>query len=216
MTVPAIYLLSSTVAEGVISLPMIGFESVAKSLDLAGCDTLLFTSKQAVRSADAIDKRWREYPSIAVGKATAREIEECGGLILYHSATAYAAHVAETLVDAFSERSILYLRPKEVSFDMRSFLVAQGMSLQEQILYKTSCQSYEREKRPPKGSIIIFTSPSTIRCFFQSFVWDESYRAVVIGEVTKRELAPEIEVYVADEPFITACIQKAHSLIAGV
>ena len=43
-----IYLLSPLKKEGTISLPMISFEIVANSIDFSKCDTLMFTSKQAV------------------------------------------------------------------------------------------------------------------------------------------------------------------------
>jgi len=78
-----IYLLSPLKKEGTISLPMISFELVAKEIDFSSCDTLMFTSKQAVVSTNAIDKRWREYPCIAIGGATKKKIEELGGRVIY-------------------------------------------------------------------------------------------------------------------------------------
>ena len=207
-----IYLLSPTKVKEIIHLPMIDFETMMKPLALGDCDTLLFTSKQAVKSADKIDKRWKEYPCIAIGKATAKEIECLGGSILYHSTEASAKSLAQTLATSFTEKAILYLRPKKVSFNIKTFLEVVGIDIKEQIIYQTSCLTYPKDKQPPVQSIIIFTSPSTIECFLKHFIWDESYSAIVIGETTKVHLPLDCQVYVSDEPLITSCIQKAKEI----
>ena len=71
-----IYLLSPVKKEGTLSLPMILFEITAQQINFVGIDTLMFTSKQAVVSANTIDKNWKKYPSIAIGEATKKKIEE--------------------------------------------------------------------------------------------------------------------------------------------
>lgn len=80
----AIYLLSPLKKEGTITLPMIRFSLIEEVLDLSACDVLMFTSKQAVKSAEAINPDWKEIPSLAIGSATAKQIEELGGEVLYH------------------------------------------------------------------------------------------------------------------------------------
>jgi uroporphyrinogen-III synthase len=71
---------------------------------------------------------------------------------------------------------------------------------------------YEKKDKPVKGAIIIFTSPSTIACFFKNFDWDESYSAVVIGEATKVHLNNDMQSFTSDKQSIDACILKAKSL----
>jgi uroporphyrinogen-III synthase len=63
-----------------------------------------------------------------------------------------------------------------------------------------------------KNSIIIFTSPSTIKCFFKSFDWDSSFKAVVIGNSTKKHLPQDIECYESDSLSINGCIDKAKEI----
>ncbi|HHO65026.1 MAG TPA: uroporphyrinogen-III synthase, partial [Epsilonproteobacteria bacterium] len=65
-----VYLLSPIKREGTLSLPMIRFETVVNKIDFSECDTLMFTSKQAVKTADEIDPGWKHYPCIAIGGAT--------------------------------------------------------------------------------------------------------------------------------------------------
>ncbi len=197
-----IYLLSPAKREGVFNLPMIEFRRIADKIDFNGVDTLIFTSKQAIVTADSIDRRWREFDSIAIGGATKAKIEELGGRVIFSPKNFYGETLAKDILERFKDRQTLYLRPKVISFDSKSFLEKNGVSIKEQIIYETTCKSYTKESQPQKGAIIIFTSPSTIRCFFKSFEWDSSYRAVIIGKATKKELPDFIEnVEIAERTF---------------
>ena len=208
----AIYLLSPTPKEGTIALPMIDFSITAESIDLSRSDMLIFTSKQAVVTADKIDTSWKNYPCIAIGPATKKQIEDLGGEVIYFPKSFYGETLSADIAAFFRDKKLLYLRPKEISFDSKAFLEKEGIVLQEQIIYETSCIKYTLEKKPLKGSIIIFTSPSTIHCFLKNFDWDESYTAVVIGKATKVHLPENANYVVADEPMIASCIEKAKEI----
>ena len=204
-----IYLLSPSPTEDVIHLPMITFSLTAEHIDFTGSDTLMFSSKQAVRSAEAIDPRWKEYPCIAIGAATKKQIESLGGRVIHHPRDFYADALADDIIAHFSDKKLLYLRPKEVSFDSKSYLEKAGISLREQVIYETSCVPYKKEQAPEAGAIIVFTSPSSIHCFLKHFPWQESYKAIVIGHATEVHLPNEADFAVARKPLISACIEKA-------
>ena len=208
----AVYLLSPTLKEGTISLPMIDFSVTAESIDFSQSDTLIFTSKQAVVTADKIDPSWKNYPCIAIGPATKKQIEDLGGEVIYYPRSFYGETLSQDIAEFFRDKKLLYLRPKEISFDSKSFLKKEGITLQEQIIYETSCINYTLKEKPSKNAIIIFTSPSTIHCFLKNFDWNESYTAVVIGNATKVHLPKNADYAVADEPLISSCIKKAHTI----
>ncbi|MCK4442164.1 MAG: uroporphyrinogen-III synthase [Sulfurovaceae bacterium] len=191
---------------------MISFEITANSIDFSNCDTLMFTSKQAVVSVNSIDKRWKDYPCIAIGGATKQKIKELGGEVIYHPSKFYSEVLANDIKESFSDKKILYLRPKVISFDTKGFLEKEKIELQEQIIYETSCKNYTQKDKPIKNSIIIFTSPSTIQCFFKNFSWDSSYHAVLIGKATQKHLPKECKFEVANEPLIDSCIKKAKEI----
>jgi uroporphyrinogen-III synthase len=193
---------------------MIQFALVADRIDYQGCDTLMFTSKQAVLSAEAIDPEWKRLPAVAIGPATQRQIEALGGRVLFRPDSFYGASLAQELVRRFRERRLLYLRPKEVSFDSRGYLEGMGVPLKEQILYETRCRSYAPEEAPEPESIIVFTSPSTIHCFLKNFPWRSDYHAVVIGRSTRAHLPKEASFSVAETPTIDACIAQARRMAA--
>jgi len=204
-----IYLLSPTPRIDINHLPMITFAVTAREIDLSQCDTLMFSSKQAVRSADEIDVNWKKIPCIAIGGATKKEIESLGGEVIHYPKHFYADELAEDIATLFSNRKILYLRPKKISFDSKGFLATKGIVLQEQIIYETTCISYTPEDAPVRDAIIIFTSPSSIHCFLENFGWDDSYTAVVIGRATQVHLPEGADFVVAEEPLIDACVRKA-------
>jgi uroporphyrinogen-III synthase len=208
-----IYLLSALAQGDTIHLPMIDFSLIETKLDLNKYDTLLFTSKQAVKSIEILNPEWKKIPCLAIGAATANQIESLGGKVLYQPKTFYGKVLSQDIITRFKERKILYLRPKVVSFDVKTFLYQGGMDVQEKIIYETSCVSYEEKDKPLKNAIIIFTSPSTIHCFLKNFTWEESYTAVVIGEATKEHLPENARIEVADTPLIDACIIKAKEIL---
>ncbi len=190
-------------------LPMIDFRLTADTIDYQGCDTLMFTSKQAVESAEQIDPRWKELPAIAIGGATAAKIAALGGTVLFHPQHFYGKELASDILTRFQSRRVLYLRPATVSFDSRTYLANAGYTLHEQVIYETFCRPHSPEAKPKSGAVIIFTSPSTIRCFLEQFGWESSYTAVVIGTATLEHLPENADHAVAQRPLIDACMAKA-------
>lgn len=204
-----IYLLSPSAKEGTTHLPMISFSLKNEKLDFKDYDLLMFTSKQAVMSAETLNTAWKQIPCLAIGEATAKQIEILGGSVTYQPESFYGKTLSQDILSHFKEKKILYLRPKVVSFDSTAFLENAGVTLDEKIIYETSCICYKEKDKPVKNAIIIFTSPSTIYCFLKNFVWDESYTAVVIGDATKDHLPANAKYVVSDMPRIDACIDKA-------
>jgi len=210
-----IYLLSPTAKEGIEHLPMIRFNLLNVEIDVENYDFLMFTSKQAVISANMLNEKWKNTPCLAIGKATANQIEALGGSVSYHPTSFYGKSLGEDIIEKFSDKKILYLRPKEVSFDSKTFLTQAGIHLDEKIIYETICNTYTMIDKPKPHAIIIFTSPSTIQCFLKNFQWNESYIAVVIGEATKEHLPKDVKVFVADKPLISYCIAKAKEVLTA-
>lgn len=207
-----IYLLSPEKKEATLALPMIEFKTLADEIDLSLADILMFTSKQAVKTAESVNPSWKKLPCLAIGTATAKQIETLGGRVIHQAESFYAEVLSQEIIRKFKEKKILYLRPKVVSFDSKTFLEKAGLHLEEKVIYETFCVAYKVKNTPVKDAILIFTSPSTIRCFFKNFSWHDSYTAVVIGKSTKKHLPQHVVSKVADKPTIEACIAKAQSI----
>jgi uroporphyrinogen-III synthase len=190
---------------------MIEFEPTSSSLDLSWCDTILFSSKQAVKFANSLNKQWSTKDIVAVGPATKDMAIKLGAKSVYYPKEYYGEVLANDILKYFSDKKILYIRPEVVSFDSYSYLKKHGINIKEAIVYKTKCKSYSGVKLQ-QNSTIIFTSPSTIKCFFESFEWDSSYKAVVIGKATLKHLPEGVEAYVAKEATIASCVEKAKEI----
>ncbi|WP_456382761.1 uroporphyrinogen-III synthase [Hydrogenimonas sp.] len=192
-----IYLLSPTSRPGVRHLPMIQFETIPQAIDFSGYDGLVLTSKQGVVALDEVSGgTWRETPVAAIGKMTAREVEKRGGRVIYIATKAYGDVLAKELAEHFPRYRWLYTRPKVVVSKIAKDLRDAGVEVDEKIVYETSCKKYAANEKPMDGAVLIFTAPSIVRCFFKNFPWNESWKAVAIGEKTAQAfpegVAPEI------------------------
>ena len=106
-----IYLLSPHAKEGCRHLPMITFMLVEQTLTFEGYELLMFTSKQAVISAEKLNQNWKKIPCLAIGAATAKQIEALGGTVEYQPKSFYGETLSQVILTKFKEKKILYLRP---------------------------------------------------------------------------------------------------------
>ncbi|MRJ03295.1 MAG: uroporphyrinogen-III synthase [Epsilonproteobacteria bacterium] len=180
-----IYILSNREVEGAISLPLIEQYFLTPPINVEGYDYLIFTSKNGVVGIDRIDRRWRGIPALVIGAGTAAKVRELGGEVAYQARNSYGDLFAQEIGERFDPtKSYLYPRGRKVLSNLVPFLRERGFSIDEAIVYETRCLPCGHRPPPPPGSVIIFSSPSTIQCFFRCFDWDKSYRAVAIGEKT--------------------------------
>jgi len=115
--------------------PLIRIEPVPNTLDLQNVSHLLFTSTNAVERFAALCPA-RSLPALCVGEVTATRARALGMDATSVDGTASdLARVAGELGSPANSR-MLYLRGKEVSFDLKSELEAIGTSTSESILYQ--------------------------------------------------------------------------------
>lgn len=208
----SIYLLSESTQEGVISMPLIEVVYREIQIDLSGYDALLFTSKNGVRAIDKINKHWQKIPSYAIGEGTACSIESLGGLVAYTAKSSYGDSFALELLTILQNKKVLFCRAKEVLSNLEDILTKGGIALDCQVVYETHCKLGNLPQKLHKNAVIIFTSPSTIKCFFKVFAWDESYKAVCIGQKTAAFLPKNISTLVSSQQSIAHCVALAKTL----
>ena len=202
-----LYILSSTPVKGATLMPVIEQRFFKKAIDFLSYDYLLFTSKNAVIAAERISDEWKRIPAIVIGNATAAKVEELGGRVAFVSTSFYGERLAKEISERFDpKRRYLFLRPKAVATDIADILEKKGFHIDEQVVYETRCVECQRVQAPPRGSIIIFSSPSTVRCFFRCFAWDESYRAYALGTKTAAALPEGIECRICEGNTLQECI----------
>jgi len=208
----SIYLLSDSHHEGVINLPQIKITCKDTYLDLSHYDALIFSSKNGVKSISKINDGWKNIPSFAIGAPTANAIIGFGGTVEYTAKSAYGNDFAKELISKLKSRKVLFVRAKKVLSDLENILRKSEIDLTSKIVYETICRDKVDEKIE-ENSIFIFTSPSTIECFFKNHEWHKSYKAVCIGHVTGKALPENISLHVSKTQTIDACIELAKTLI---
>ena len=79
-------------------------------------------------------------------------------------------------------------------------------------VYQTVCHEYKHKIKLPLDSIIIFSSPSTIECFFKKVEWDKSFTAISIGRTTAKYFPDFVKPLISDNTSLESCVCKALSL----
>jgi len=177
-----IYILSDTPVEGAVRLPLIRQRFFFPPIDLGRYDYILFSSKNGVKALQAIAPEWKDIPAFAIGKATAKQVEALGGRVLNEKFAFYGEEFVQQIAASIPPASrLLYPRARQVVTPVAKLLRDRGFAVEDVVVYETECAECDKLEPPKKGAHIIFSSPSTIRCFFRCFAWDRSYKAYVIG-----------------------------------
>lgn len=186
-----IVVLNSTKYDGAVNCPVIRTIFYDKIVDISNYEAIVFTSKNAVEAANKTTSLWKNLPSYSIGMATSTKIKELGGILKYESSYSYSPQFANELNQLLKDKKVLYIRAKKVLGNLKESM--SNVNLDEVVLYETVCND-EVLKKPAKNSTIIFSSPSSIKCFFKNFEWDESYEAIAIGKKTSSFLDVEHKV----------------------
>jgi uroporphyrinogen-III synthase len=208
-----IYILSDKKVKGAISLPVFEIEFIPQNIDLNNYDAIIFTSKNGIYSIDSFNKDWQKIPSYAIAPLTAEVIKDYNGNLVYTSTQSYGDDFAQELIPILKDKKAVFLRAKKVISKLDIILRDNGINLDDIVIYKTIIKKdIDKKLQPPKGSTIIFSSPSTIDGFFNHFNWDNSYTAVCIGKVTASHLPQNIKNYIASNPSLLGCVEFAKNL----
>ncbi|MDD3323713.1 MAG: uroporphyrinogen-III synthase [Sulfurospirillaceae bacterium] len=207
-----IYLLSDKEHKEAKSLKTIEICFVDKAISLEGFEAIVFTSKNSVEALERVGCDWKNIPSYAIGEGTALHVKKCEGNLVYTAESAYGDDFAKEIASLLVGKKVFFPRAKEVLSKFNTILTSFGVNLFELVVYETTCRDCDAIKAPEDGAILIFTSPSTIKCFLKCFKWNESYRAVCIGTKTATYLPSGVKSHISSIQTIDACIELAKKL----
>ncbi len=206
-----IYLLSNQKYNDVENLEVFKIEYINSNIDLSKYDALLFTSKNAIYSINNFNKKWKEIPSYSIATKTSKIVEQLGGVNQFDAKCSNGDEFASKLIPLLKNKKALYLRAKKVVSNLVEILKSANIDIEQNIVYETKCNN-NLNKKLEKNSTIIFTSPSSIKCFFNQYHWDQTFKAVVIGKTTASYLPQNINYQISDEVNIQECINLAKQL----
>ena len=203
-----IYLLSNQKYEKVENLEVFKIEYIPSFIDLSKYDALVITSKNAIYSLDSFNKNWKKIPCFAIAPKTANIIKEMGGKLEFVGSSGHGDDFAEEILPLVKNKKILYIRALKVVSNLVEKLKSNSIDIDEIITYKTVCNDTLNKKIEDK-STIIFTSPSSIKCFFKKYKWNDSFHAIIIGKTTAKFMPKNIKYEISSITSIEECIKLA-------
>ena len=207
-----IYILSDKKVKWAKNLPVFEIETIQQDIDLSDYDALIFTSKNAIYALDSMDKTWKKKPAYVIAPETAKIVKHLKGTLKFVGKEKHGDQFALEIVKNFKHQKVLYIRATKVVSNMVNILNTNDLVCDELIVYQTVCKQFEDKVTLPKHSTIIFSSPSTIDCFFKNISWDESFKAISIGKTTAQYFPENITPVIADTTSLDGCVQKAIEL----
>ena len=202
-----IYLLSNHKYSDVENLEVFHIEYIKSDVDLSSYDALIFTSKNAIYSLDSFNKNWKNIDSYAIAPKTSEIIKKLGGKVVFTGITSHGNEFAQELINLLKNKKVLYVKALKTVSDLVEILKQNKILIDELVAYKTSCK--KSEILLEDNSIFIFTSPSSVECFFNQYSWKNSYKAIVIGKTTAKYLPKEVNYTISSETSIDECINLA-------
>ena len=204
-----IYLLNDQKYQDIENLDVFGIEYISSNIDLSAYDALIFTSKNAIYSLDSFNKIWKNIPAYAIAPKTANIIEKLGGKLVFTGETSHGDEFANELILKLKDKKVLYIKALKTVSNLVEILKTNQIDIKELVTYKTSCKKSNIILED--NSIFIFTSPSSVECFFKQYTWNNTYKAIVIGKTTANYLPANINYKISSITSIEECIKLAKS-----
>lgn len=207
-----IYILSHKKIKNAQSLPMFDIKYLNQDINLQSYDALIFTSQNAIKALDAMNKTWKNMPSYVIAPQTGKVVKYLGGILTYIAKKQTGNEFAHEIKDELYGKKVLYICGTKIVSKLVSILNKNDVNCDTLVIYETICKNYKKEIILPNKSIIIFSSPSTIDCFLKNVTWDDSFRAISIGKTTSKYFPEYIKPIISDNTSLEACVQKALEL----
>ena len=206
-----IYLLSNQKYPNVENLEVFQIEYIKSNIDLSIYDALIFTSKNAIYSLDSFNKDWKKIDSFAIASKTANIIKEMGGKVVFTGITSHGDEFAQELITLLKNKKVLYIKALKTVSNLVEILKENDVLIDELVTYQTSCKKSNISLED--NSVFIFTSPSSVECFFSQYKWKDNYKAIVIGKTTAKYLPKEVNYTISSETSIDECINLARQTL---
>ncbi len=198
--------------ESVVNLSVSKIEFLKFEINLSEFDALVATSKNAFKALKFNGISPINLPVFAIANSCAAAAREFGFSEIYTGQNAHGDDFAREILPLLKDKKVLYLKGKDSASNFLEILQDGGVNIKAVIAYENVLNPCKMELKPPKNSILIFTSPINVRNFLSNFGWDESYQTISIGKVTAKELKFTTPI-VSQNQDINACIALAKTLL---
>ena len=206
-----IYLLNNQKYSNVENLEVFQIKHIKSEVNVLNYDALVFTSKNAVYSINSYNEDWKNIDSYVIAPKTAQVIENLGGKVVFTGITSHGNEFALELITLLKNKKVLYIKALKTVSNLVGILRKNKIILDELIAYKTSCKKSNIILED--NSVFIFTSPSSVECFFSQYSWENSYKAIVIGKTTADYLPKNVDFIMSSETSVDECVNLAKQFL---
>ncbi|MGB5867349.1 MAG: uroporphyrinogen-III synthase [Arcobacteraceae bacterium] len=207
-----IYILSDKSVQYAKNLPMIDTIPIQMNIDCSKYDALIFTSKNAIKYLNELSNDWKHIPSYVIAPQTAKTLKDYKGTLQFTGSEKHGNEFAYEIIPLLANKKVLYIGGNKTVSNLVTILNNNNVICDYKAIYKTITHKYPQKVKLPKNSIVIFSSPSTIKSFFQNSTWDKSYTAISIGKTTAKYLPKDINPIISEITSLKGCVQTALNL----
>ncbi|MDF1878759.1 uroporphyrinogen-III synthase [Sulfurimonas sp. SAG-AH-194-C20] len=201
------YLFSTSSYPNTIHVNPLKISFLEVQIDFSKYDYIILTSKQAVKALHEQNyNEFKDKQALCISKATAQSFEAIKGNIL-RIGSGYGDNLSEIIALYPKTKRWLYLRAKEVASDFAEISRKDGYRIDEIIVYESQCSKKIQIVELEEKCTLIFTSPSSVKCFLKYHKLKKSYKVVVIGCTTAKALPLDIDFSIAKETSIQSCLK---------
>ena len=202
----SIYLFSTSSHPKTININPLNIVHYQVETDYSSYDYLIITSKQVSEYLKKSEnKDFLKKPALCVSVKTAQSYESLGGKVL-NIGSGYGDNLVETIESYPKDKKWLYLRAKVIASDFVKICKNNGYNIDESIVYESNCSERLKDICINEQDTLIFTSPSSVKCFLLYNEFKNKNKIIVIGNTTAKALPKHIEYRISKETTIESCI----------
>jgi len=202
-----IYLFSISSHPNAVSINSLAITFLKPSIDFSKYDYLIVTSKQTSKALEQYEKEsYVDKPALCVSVASAKSYENLGAKVL-DIGGGYGDNLIDKIKSYPKNKKWLYLRAKIVASDFVEVCKRDGYDIDESIVYESSCSKEILNVRVEDDATLIFTSPSSLKCFLKNNILTKYHDIIVIGKTTAKALPKGVEYQISAQTTIDSCFK---------
>jgi len=206
-----VYLISKTSYPGVIHIPALTIRFLTPHIDFSQYEGVILTSKQTVLALRNYAIDWCRLKCICVSEPTAQSAREAGAVDI-ETGDGYGTSIPDVLQAKKRNGKWLYLRPKTVASEWVETAREKGFVIDEAVVYETTCNEEVSDLEAAKDGVLIFTSPSSIRCYTKHHPIFPAQDVVVIGKTTQSALPAGVSSRLSATTSIASAVELARQI----
>ncbi|QSZ41041.1 uroporphyrinogen-III synthase [Sulfurimonas aquatica] len=205
-----VYLFSTSSHADAISINSLDIKLLKPEIDFSKYDYLIITSKQVSNALSQYERaEYIEKKALCISTQSAKSFEELGGKVL-SLGSGYGDNLSSIIKSHPKDIKWLYLRAKVVASDFTKECLSDGYNIDEVIVYESECSQDIKNVCVSQNDTLIFTSPSSIKCFLKYHKISKTNDVIVIGRSSAKAIPKHIEYKISQETTIKSCMELLH------